>query len=141
MFEALRDAVGVVMAWIIAVVVAMCIVAGLTVVGLKIDGWLAPAQGDAQQKIQNNDANNRATAQDAFNQLDNTIKGDVVKIHNDKDQFGDHPTDPGDKAQLALDKATCVQAVNEYNTDANDMNMKDWRPAEDPPSFSLDICQ
>lgn len=141
MFDALRDAVGAVMAWIIAVVVVMCVAGGLSLIGWKIDAALAPARGAAQQQIQNNDATNRATAQDAFNQLNGEITADIIKIRSDKDQFGDRPTDTGDRAQLALDKSVCTQAVEEYNKDAGDMNMKDWRPADDPPSFSVDVCQ
>ena len=141
MYRNLRDAIGATAAVIVCIILAMLLAAGLSLVGWKIAAWMAPAQGAAQQQIQNNDPNNRATAQDAFNKLNAAIKGDVLKIHQDKTQYGDHPTDPQNKAELALDQAKCTGDVNEYDADTQDMNMKDWRPAEDPDGYSIDICQ
>lgn len=141
MYRNLRDAIGTAAAVIVCVILAMLLAAGLSLAGWKIAALMAPAQGAAQQQTQNNDPNNRTTAQDAFNKLNEAIKGDVFKIHQDKALFGDRPTDPQDKAELALDQAKCTGDVNEYDADAQDMNMKDWRPAEDPEGFSIDICQ
>lgn len=141
MYRNLRDAIGATAAVIVCAILAMLLAAGLSLAGWKIAAMLAPAQGAAQQQIQNNDPNNRTTAQDAFTQLHEAIKGDVFKIHQDKTDFGDHPTDPQDKAQLDLDRSKCTGDVNAYNTDAQDMNMKDWMPAGYPLGYSIDICQ
>lgn len=140
MYDNLRDAVGSVMAAIIAIFLAMVIAAGLSLAGWKIHAWLSPAQGAAQQQVDNNSATNRETAQDAFNALDAAIKGDVYKIHQDQSLYGDNPTDPTNRSELILDRAKCVADVGEYNKDAADMNMKDWRPAQDPASFTIDAC-
>lgn len=129
------------MAAIIAIVIMLMIAAGLSVLGWKIDGWLAPAQGAAQQKIQNNDPNNRATAQDAFNRLHSAIEVDLSNIKNDEALYGQVPTDGAGRAQTGLDRAKCEADVAEFNTDASDMNMKDWRPADLPPEYEVSICQ
>lgn len=141
MYRSLSETLGAAAAAVVAFFAVVFVCAGLSVFGWWLDAKLSAPAGAAQQQIQNNSGTNRTTAQDAFNQLHAAIAADQVKIARDRANLAAHgASSTFDEQNLQLDQAKCDADVSDYNTDANDATMKDWRPSSYPASYDLSAC-
>lgn len=90
----------------------------------------------------NNDSNNQIEAQHTFDALFADVKSYKTKIGNAAALLKANPGDPFEAQVLAGLTSGCSDAVQQYNADANDTTMKEWRSSSLPASINpSDYCE
>lgn len=124
-----------------------CLIALLLFVVLPIGLWTfgvfsSGVRGAGDVIKQNNDANNRIQAQATFNRLWGDIQSYHDNIQAAAQALKASPTDGYQQSVLTAEEQTCRSAVQNYNADAQNTTMRDWRPAEDPAQIdSTEECE
>lgn len=126
--------------WTVSIIIgAIIVLGGIGAAYWAFDTGTSGIRGKADVTRQNNDGTNQIAAQDAFNKLNGDIQTDLLNIKNDaKAAVGG---DDFQKSVVQADLAQCAKDVHDYNADANDTTMKDWRPSNLPASFDDTICE
>ena len=99
-------------------------------------------RGKAGVIEKNNDSNNQIEAQHTFNALWGDILSYKVKITDAEAILAKTPGDSFETQVLTGLKSSCSDAVQQFNADANDTTMKEWRPSSLPKTINPnDYCE
>lgn len=132
MLTAMRGAIGGVATFAIVTVAGMGVIAGLTVAGVEIHAAISKPVGDAGVRSDTNGSKNQEADSAIFNQLKMQITGYQFQIQQD--------VAAAETTAAQLVSGSCVQAVNQYNADAQVDNMGPNLPTGYPTSYALGVC-
>lgn len=115
--------------WVIAAVVFFGLI-GAGVWGFKV--LTAPVKGAGDVVRKQNDANNRIFAQEHFQQLYNQILAYDRQLDQAAADKAEHPGDGFYAVNYSGLVKTCIDAVGQYNADANKITQAQWLDASLP---------